>query len=345
MTSSLASVAKIETKGSQGAFFSRREIPFHKLGVVVPDDITSKEDVLKLAVLDNWNVTHQDLQDLMPDGVNVVQSHRLVVRDNPWFKRGDEDSPRYDVLGVVRGRHEILQNEELADFAESLLVGGRYETAGSLLGGTRVFMAMALDSELVVDAGGINETISSYLVLSNSHDGSTSLTAAVTNIRPVCVNTLDYGIKNAKQRFAIRHTKSMEERMAAARETLKLAANYNERFVEEATELVHSPVSDRELLLYVDRFMPIPDDDASSRAKTFFFQNYDIIERIWNGPTIEGAGIKNTKYGVLQTLTEFSQWNRRVLKGREENFYAAGAGFDDIAWKERQKIHDLVLAP
>lgn len=343
MTNALADVAKIETKGSQGAFFSRREIPFHKLGTVVPDDVTSKEEVLKLAALDDWNVSHQDLQTMVPDDVNVVQSHRLVVRDNPWFKRG-MDAPRADILGVVRGRHEILQNEELAEFAESLLVGGRYETAGSLQGGTRVFIAMALDSELVIDENGVNETISNYLILSNSHDGSASLTAAVTNIRPVCVNTLDYGIKNAKQRFAIRHTKSMEERMAAARETLKLATNYNERFKEEATELFQTPVQDKELLLYVNEYMPIPDEDASSRAKTLFFQNYDIIERIWNGPTVEGAGIKNTKWGVLQTLNEFSIWNRRVLQGREENFWSAASGFDDIAWKERQKIHDLVVA-
>lgn len=342
MTQAVSNIANIEAYGSQGAYFSRREKnPFFHLGTVVQDDVTSREDVLNLAHLANWNVRHVDLNDVVDSDTDVVNNIRLVKRDNPFWEEGS-DLPKYNILGTVKSRHEIIQNEEVAEFAEALLVGGRYETAGSLAGGTKIFITMALDTDLIIDENGINDKINSYLVLANAHDGSGALTAAVTNIRIVCTNTLDYALKNAQQKFVIRHTKSAQDKMELAIKTLKLATRYNVEFKEDSNALLHERITDKQFFDIVTTLNPFPEEDASKREIEGYSAKIETLDAIWNSGTVEGAGVKNTKYGVLQTLVEFDQYYRRVLD--EERFWQYGTSLDKLATDNRTRLHDLVAS-
>lgn len=336
----MTNIAHIEERNGKASFFSRREKnPFCHLGEVVPDDITSKADVMKLARLDNWNVRHVDLETLLPTDMSTETDYRMVIRDNPYFDGGDD--PKTNLLGMVKSRHEIVSNEEMFEFAEKLLIGGRYETAGSLDGGRRIFLSMALDAQIVIDESGINDDINTYLVLSNSHDGSTGLTAAVTPIRVVCTNTLNYALKDAQQKITIRHTKSVQERMQMAVQTLKLATNYETHFKSDAETLLAEPVSDNEFFKIMNAAFPIPTDPSKTQVKNWTV-TMDELNAIWNSGTVEGAGIKNTKWGAFQTLSEWDQYTRKVTKGNEEAFWQYGAGLTDLSRDRRTELHDLV---
>ena len=99
------------------------------------------------------------------------------------------------VLGVVSDRYKIVQNEEAFAFTDTLLGEGvRYETAGSLQGGKKVWMLAHLPHEYIISG----ERISPYLVFFNSHDGSGAIKAAITPIRVVCQNTLNLGAVHGK---------------------------------------------------------------------------------------------------------------------------------------------------
>ncbi len=296
--------------------------------------------------MNDWDVHLVNSNELFDHNYSMHTDFLFTVRNNPFYdeSRKDEENYQqtpYNVLGPVRGRYNVLQNEEMADFAELLLEGGRFDTAGSIKFGTKVFMSMALDSEMTIDENGVNEKINNYLVVFNSHDGSSGLTAMVTNIRPVCTNTLDWGLKHATQKFTIRHTKSMEERMKLAKKTLDLAQNYNTKFKEDATQLFQESVTDQEFLGMIQLAYPMPDQEKKGNV-TRWLGKIDSLQKIWVSDTIEGAGIKNTAWGVLQTLTEDAQWNRNIKAGNTENFFAAGAGFDDAARDMRSKFHNLV---
>ncbi|AWN04513.1 hypothetical protein PBI_GRAYSON_185 [Rhodococcus phage Grayson] len=342
-------VAALEQRGETASMFSRREVPWHNLGQIVPDDITSTEDVLKLAKLDNWNIRLEPFVKLLHEGYSTHINKFMVVRDNPWYEHlaaseadeNGEDYPEspHNVLGIVGSRFEDLSNEAMAEFAEKLLKGGRWETAGSIEHGTRVFMSMALDAEIIIDENGVHEKIESYLVLSNAHNGTGHLSASVTNIRPVCKNTLDWGLQNATQRFDIRHTKSMKDRMAEAERVLNLSTNYNEEFMVSGQALFEAPVTDAEFFDIIATVYPEPDNGKTSSLNRWNAKVDDIMA-IWESDTIEG--IKNTGWGALNTLEEEMQWNRGVYKEDTEAFWVAGAGLDKLVQKDKTELFQTV---
>ena len=80
-----------------------------------------------------------------------------------------------------------MQNEEAFQFTDDLLGDGvTYETSGSLQGGKKVWMLARLPRKNLI-AG---DQVAPYLVIFNSHDGSSGVKVAMTPIRVVCQNTL-----------------------------------------------------------------------------------------------------------------------------------------------------------
>ena len=95
------------------------------------------------------------------------------------------------MLGIVGERYRIVQNHEAFTFIDQLLGSSiHFETAGSLHGGRRVWVLATLPDH--VEVGG--DAVRPYVLLMNSHDGSTAVVAATTPIRVVCQNTLNWGL-------------------------------------------------------------------------------------------------------------------------------------------------------
>ena len=150
--------------------FSVRETPWHGLGIIVNDAPTS-EDALRLAGLD-WNVVQDD--------VFTDSGERITV-----YKANIRDIDR-KIFGVVSDRYKVVQNTDAFSFTDELLGQGvRYETAGSLQDGRRVWLLARMPKEYI---GGSDE-ICPYLVFSNSHDGTGAVKVAITPVRVVCNNS------------------------------------------------------------------------------------------------------------------------------------------------------------
>ena len=133
--------------------FYTRETPWHGLGTKVANSPTS-QDALRLAGL-GWKV--------LQEPICTENGERIE-----GFKANVRDSDRR-VLGVVSDRYKVIQNEEAFAFTDSLLGEGvRYETAGSLMGGRKVWLLAHMPHEYIISG----ERISPYLVFSNTHDGS-----------------------------------------------------------------------------------------------------------------------------------------------------------------------------
>lgn len=190
--------------------FSVRETPWHGLGRIIMDAPASRE-ALELAGLD-WQVESRNIYS----GTGaMIPGYRANVRST-------DDA----VLGVVSDRYRIVQNEEAFQFTDDLLGEGvTYETAGSLQGGKKVWMLARLPRKYLI-AG---DQVVPYLVIFNSHDGSSGVKVAMTPIRVVCQNTLNLALNTAKRSWTARHTENVLLRVQDARETLQLASNYIKR--------------------------------------------------------------------------------------------------------------------
>ena len=186
--------------------FSVRETPWHGLGRIIMDAPASRE-ALELAGLD-WQVESRNIYS----GTGaMIPGYRANVRST-------DDA----VLGVVSDRYRIVQNEEAFQFTDDLLGEGvTYETAGSLQGGKKVWMLARLPRKYLI-AG---DQVVPYLVIFNSHDGSSGVKVATTPIRVVCQNTLNLALNTAKRSWTARHTENVLLRVQDARETLQLDSN------------------------------------------------------------------------------------------------------------------------
>ena len=179
--------------------FYVRETPWHGLGTRVME-APSSEDALELAGL-NWKVRQEPIYT---DNNLLIPGYKANVRDL-------DDK----VLGVVTDRYKVVQNDEAFAFADGLLGEGvRYETAGALLDGRKVWILARMPREFIING----EQISPYLVFSNTHDGSGAIKVAVTPIRVVCNNTLNLALSTAKRSWSMVHTGDVQGKMEEAKQ-------------------------------------------------------------------------------------------------------------------------------
>jgi len=310
---------EIETfEDGTAAFFSAREVPWHQLGTVTDGALTVQE-ALKVAQLD-WNVFKSDdpvqVPVLTDSGVQSVSypGRYITYRDHP--KLG------LQALGVVGEQYTVIQNEEAFDFLNALAdeSGATIETAGSLLGGSQVFVTMKMPDTLKV-AGGSDE-VEFYLMATTSHDGSLAFTAAVTPIRVVCKNTQRMALGAAQSTWRLKHTSHVKGRVQQAREALGLTFEYQAAYEKAVGAMVDSPISEREVDAFLESLFPY-----SPKASTYQVMKVDETRQAVRGlyqhaPTQDN--VRGTRWAAYSAVTEYADWVRPVrANGKDEDVVRA----------------------
>jgi phage/plasmid-like protein (TIGR03299 family) len=332
--------AAVEVSGWDAAFASRAVPAWHLLGDVFPEDLVIDTDgMLSRAHLNGWDV------HLVPVTVKGVPGDRhareqfAVVRTNPFD--GEKD-----VLGFVGARYTVFQNEEVMSFAQDVIGSlGRWETMGSINGGTQVFGSLMVPQEITLDPKGRGDVVKQYLLAAASHDGSMALTVMNTPVRVVCQNTLNVALGGAKQAFKIKHTTSMTGKVQTAREVTQREQAYFDAFSVEANAMIERELIGNEFDQIVATAFPAPEKDASKAAKTRHANRLDLIQSIYTGAA-DGpnttANITGTAWGALNTLTEAVDWYRKPRKGDAESVATAASGFDPVINTEKNRLFKIV---
>jgi phage/plasmid-like protein (TIGR03299 family) len=326
--------AAVETYEKMAAFASLREPAWHGLGTVFTKPVSTKE-MLDLAFLSGWNLRFVDASEAM-DGYNFTKETLHVVRDNPF------DKTKKDVLGTVGGRYKIFSNEEIFDFGDTLTDGRRrWETAGSLNGGTTIFTTLVYLDDLVLDPAGQKDTIRKYLLLASTHDGSSTLTAKKVNTRVVCQNTLNVAMGERGDEFRIRHTQGMSTKVEDAKRALGFADAYDLAFAAEAQAMIQAEITKDKFVEITKGLFPEPEDNKRGRLTKWETKVQDLVW-VWENGTGSVDNLDNSAWKAFNVLTEHNQWFRQIRSGNVENFLAAGAGFDNVTNAQRNAIFQTV---
>lgn len=326
----------LETANGQTAFASFREPAWHGLGTVFNEEVSTAK-MLELAHLNNWNVRLEDVA--IPEGFASDKSYSFVTRTNPF------DNTQNDVLGVVGERYVPLQNEDLFDFGDLLLDGGRWETAGSIKGGRVVFGALALERETVLDPNGVSDKVNTYLLVNTSHDGSIAIQASITPVRVVCANTLNLALGqrgrggSVKQSFKIRHTQTASGKVQQAREALGLANKYMDEFDKMAQAMIEQEATKAQFDKVVEALYPKPEKDSKGSFKKWE-SKIDLLNAIYVGDY--NNTISGTAWGIANALTERLDWYRSGRGGSNESILASASGFDPVTTAEKNKVFSVV---
>ncbi len=283
--------------------FSVREKPWHGLGTIVTEAPASAE-ALKLAGLD-WEV----VQEPVYTGCNeMVKGYKANVR-----------SSDRRVLGVVSDRYKVVQNTDAFSFTDELLGKGvKYETAGSLQEGRKVWLLARLPKEYVI-AG---ERISSYLVFSNTHDGSGSVKVAVTPVRVVCNNTLNLALETAKRSFSMIHTGNIHDKIQEAKDTLFMAENYMDNLGIEFEQLRRQKMTDAQVKEYIELLLPMEKEPTPIQSKNILKLRRDMEQRYYEAPDLQKVG--NNAYRFINAVSDFATHSRplRMTANYKENVFA-----------------------
>lgn len=271
---------------------STKERPWHGIGTVVQDAPTS-EDAIRIARL-NWTV------EQFPIYANGNQIPGMFAN-----VRSDTN----ETLGVVRNRYKIVQNTEAFDFVDDIIGNNEmechYETAGSLFNGKRIFLLVKLpNKELLGDA------VENYLFFTNSHDGSSALTAGISNVRVVCNNTLQMAIREAKRTWSCKHTLNIDGKKQQAKEALGLAVKYMDSMEELAEKMACKKIREEAFfrkLFEADTHTDDSKEKIIERVHTIYKEKDDL------------QNFKGTAWGMYNAIADFCSNTVPLRKTKKVN--------------------------
>lgn len=285
------------------SMFYVREMPWHGLGTKVKEAPASR-DALILAGL-NWKVIQEPI---FTDTREQIEGYKVNIRDS-------DRKP----LGVVTERYKVIQNEEAFAFTDELLGEGvKYETAGSLQGGRKVWLLAHMPHEYIISG----ERISPYLLFSNTHDGSGAIKVALTPIRVVCQNTLNLALSSAKRCWSMIHTGDIRGKMQEARNTLFMAQTYMDELGKEFENLRMKKITDKQVMEYIEILLPMEDNSTPQQTKNIRKLREDMKMRYFDAPDLQHVG--NNAYRFVNAVSDFATHAEPLRKtaNYKENMFA-----------------------
>lgn len=263
------------------SMFSVREKPWHGLGTIIQEACNS-EEALRLAGLD-WDVNQ------------IPVTYNDKATGYQFNVRSSDDT----VLGVVGGRYKPVQNKDAFAFTDELIGGDvRYETAGSLSSGKRVWMLAKMPDTKILD-----DVVEPYMCLTNSHDGFGSLKVCMTPVRVVCQNTLNMALDNAKRTWNVRHTGNIQNKLAEAQHTLGLAQDYMKSLAEEAEELYKIKLAPKDFEVLTRTLFPITDDMGKRKEESQYLLQCQLKDA-WEMDDL--GNIRGTGWGFMNAISDMT---------------------------------------
>ena len=281
----------------------------------------------------------------MPANVETMFS----VRETPWHGLGRiiMDAPASREALELAGLGWQVESRNIYSGTGAMIPGYRanvrstddllgegvtYETAGSLQGGRKVWMLARLPRKYLI-AG---DQVVPYLVIFNSHDGSSGVKVAMTPIRVVCQNTLNLALNTAKRSWTARHTENVLLRVQDARETLQLASNYMVELGNRGEELARIDLSDHKVQEFINEFFPISEDLSDCQRKNNLRLQEELKARYYNAPDLEWVGKNGWRF--INAVSDFATHADplRKTKNYNENLFlrtAEGNPMIDKAYK------------
>lgn len=284
--------------------FYTRVAPWHGLGVCVEDALSSSEAIAQSGL--NWEVIQRPI---MTSNYNPIPGYKANIRDI------DEK-----VLGVVTDRYKVVQNAEAFAFTDALLGEGvRYETAGALQDGRKIWLLAKLPEKYIIEG----EQIEPYLVFSSSHDGNGAIKVAMTPVRVVCQNTLNIALATAKRTWSTVHVGDLARKMDDAHNTLLLAENYMGRLGAEFSRLSRIKLTDAKVMEYVDMLLPMNDNPTDIHKKNIARIREDLKLRYFDAPDLKGIVGKNA-YRFICAVSDFATHSKplRETSSYRESMFA-----------------------
>ena len=251
----------------------------------------------------NWKVEKRPIFDASGKQLRLEGTFRS---DNDYF------------LGAVTPGYRVVDNEELFRYPEELVASGekvQFAGAGTLYGGEGVYVKYKLPH--VIDVKKVGDIVETELVISTKHNGKGSVINAVNSKRLVCTN----GMMTSDRRFShyVRHSASVNDRLADARQAVGFIGQQVKQFGELANALVDVKLNMTDINQIVTRFYY---KDEKSNIQTSAQKQNQARAILLKYEVNDGDVFKThrgTAWNMLNAFTNFADHSQSYRTGRGEN--------------------------
>lgn len=338
----MAHLINFDDRKGTYSFASNAEKAWHGLGQVVDKAMTASE-AIELANLD-YEVGKTTIHAAIADAPATEDSpeHLVKIEDKFATYRADNKVP----LGIVGARYEIIQNKDAFGFFDAVIDSGEaiFETAGALGKGERIFVTAKLPQDLLVKG----EECNKYIILTNSHDGTSSIVAGFTTIRVVCNNTLQAAMRNLTNKVYIEHRIGAKERLSEAYKVMGIASKYMTEVDDIFNQMAKTQISDTQLQKYITDVMTpeykaLKGEEEQEKISTRFKnQVTSIYEFALSHPTQQTEATRGTLWGAYNSVSGYYNYIQKY-KNDEQKFTSQMFGnANNKIQKGFQKAYELV---
>jgi phage/plasmid-like protein (TIGR03299 family) len=250
-----------------GEMFYYGATPWHGLGTKLDKPATLKE-AMSAGGLD-WTVSMQPMV-LAGEHQSAVPQRLAIVRDNVLPGQPGR------VLGAVHPNFKVLQNRDGAALFDSMFGKGEavYHTGGYLKKGEVVWLMAKLPKGIVLHG---KDKLDTYLLFSNSHDGTLPIDIRLTTVRVVCNNTLTIALRKKDQAHFFRrgHSGNYQVLKADAEAFIKsiLAQQDETQLVME--KLAHAECSVDTFAAFLKLLLPDPTRPVTADSNKAVQRGFD----------------------------------------------------------------------
>jgi len=276
---------------------------------LAPSDTTEMKSLVTYKGAQSFEILQRDHVDFTVSKRPMYLSSGIVVPNNWAVVRDDNQT----TLGVVGNVYRPLQNQLGLDLFDAAAASGQieYGKAGTFKSGAIVWMQIKLPGSLKVGP----DEVARYLLLANSHNGTSNLRILLTPIRVVCRNTLAMALSDKESGMKIRHTSGGSEKVKLAQRAIEDASRYYTSFQDVANVMYRKQLTPATIKTTIAEIFPAigEDKEVSTRLENTRNQVIDLVER--------GQGqyeIRGTAWGVYNAVAEYTD-HHRSTRGDEAN--------------------------
>lgn len=322
------------------------QTPWHGLGNQLPQN-QPIEVWAQQAGMD-WRIESSNVSYMAKNerGQNIL----MPYEEQRVLYRSDTHAP----LSVVSQRYQEVQPKEILEFYRDLTEqsGFELETAGVLKGG-RKFWALARTDQSAVLKG--KDVSNGYILLATACDGTLATTAQFTSIRVVCNNTLAIALRGQNSSAGVvkvpHSTKFDADKI---KQQLGISVRAWDEHMYEMKQLSQRKVTQQEAAAYFDAVFNNTNLSIAEQGESIiqFYRNVAMPKQInaykadnkaepngramskvmtmfnGHGRGAELASAKDTAYGLLCSITEFVDHERRAISTdnrMDSAWFGAGA--------------------
>jgi phage/plasmid-like protein (TIGR03299 family) len=288
------------------------QTPWHGLGVKLDSPPTVSEAISKAGL--DWGVRLEPLYT----GYGAVAPARATIRETDG-----------QILGVVGPRYVPTQNAQAFEWFSPFIESGEacFHTAGSLQQGQKIWVLAQINrpnSEIVR-----GDEVSKFVMLSNSHDGTTAIRVGFTPIRIVCANTLAmaHSSKHSKL-IRIRHTQSSVINMEKVRDTMNLVDAEFEATAEQYRFLASRMFNQSDITKYVKTILGVAnvqDSEVKTRTRNTMDKIFSMIENERQSL----PGVRGTWWAAYNGVNEYLNYEQGRNNDNRMNSLWFGPGVSD----------------